>query len=161
MGCQCSIVFYADPVPELLISTRRMVNKHIVDQELQLRCQPESASTRQLPYSNQTGSGGDHGKRARTAYTRKQVLELEKEFHSNRYVTRNRRNEISKMLDLTERQVKIWFQNRRMKWKKDNKYNLTNSSSINIVGAGTSMAHMMHMHQSRMMMNPNFFAHYE
>uniref|UniRef100_G3U1T1 Homeobox domain-containing protein n=1 Tax=Loxodonta africana TaxID=9785 RepID=G3U1T1_LOXAF len=61
-----------------------------------------------------------NGKRMRTAFTSTQLLELEREFSSNMYLSRLRRIEIATYLN-SEKQMKIWFRERRVKHKKEGK----------------------------------------
>lgn len=59
------------------------------------------------------------GRRMRTAFTLDQLHVLERSFQSSHYLSVFERHVIAKALELSETQVKIWFQNRRTKWKKE------------------------------------------
>lgn len=59
-------------------------------------------------------------RRARTAFTYEQLVSLENKFKTTRYLSVCERLNLALSLNLTETQVKIWFQNRRTKWKKQN-----------------------------------------
>ncbi|NWU98995.1 GBX1 protein, partial [Upupa epops] len=74
------------------------------------------------------GSGAGKSRRRRTAFTSEQLLELEKEFHCKKYLSLTERSQIAHALKLSEVQVKIWFQNRRAKWKRIKAGNVSNRS---------------------------------
>ncbi|XP_039502377.1 homeobox protein unplugged [Drosophila santomea] len=63
-------------------------------------------------------SSNSKSRRRRTAFTSEQLLELEREFHAKKYLSLTERSQIATSLKLSEVQVKIWFQNRRAKWKR-------------------------------------------
>ncbi|CAF1682959.1 unnamed protein product, partial [Adineta ricciae] len=69
-------------------------------------------------------------RRARTAFTYEQLVALENKFKQTRYLSVCERLNLALSLSLTETQVKIWFQNRRTKWKKQNPGLDVNSPTI-------------------------------
>ncbi|CAJ0594189.1 unnamed protein product [Cylicocyclus nassatus] len=75
-------------------------------------------SVEATPQSDNNNSRPAKKKKARTTFSGRQIFELEKQFETKKYLSSTERSELAKNLHVTETQVKIWFQNRRTKWKK-------------------------------------------
>merc|ERR1712141_758467 len=84
--------------------------------------------------SDQFGEEDDEDrkrKKVRTTFTGRQIFELEKMFEDKKYLSSTERAEMARMLNVTEQQVKIWFQNRRTKWKKQE--NISNAEAAELM----------------------------
>ncbi|XP_041985397.1 homeobox protein slou [Aricia agestis] len=90
---------------------------------------PKSPSSKKGKTSRDS-KGGTKPRRARTAFTYEQLVSLENKFKTTRYLSVCERLNLALSLSLTETQVKIWFQNRRTKWKKQNPGMDVNSPTV-------------------------------
>ncbi|XP_054655014.1 homeobox protein HMX2 [Dunckerocampus dactyliophorus] len=83
--------------------------------------------------------GGSAKKKTRTVFSRSQVYQLESTFDMKRYLSSSERACLASSLQLTETQVKTWFQNRRNKWKRQlsaelEAANMAHASAQTLVG---------------------------
>ncbi|XP_038046847.1 motor neuron and pancreas homeobox protein 1-like [Patiria miniata] len=76
------------------------------------------AADRKRKGDGESPDGKEKKKKARTTFSGRQIFELEKQFEAKKYLSASERAELATLLNVTDTQVKIWFQNRRTKWKK-------------------------------------------
>ncbi|XP_041855807.1 homeobox protein Nkx-3.1 [Melanotaenia boesemani] len=94
------------------------LSAQLCQQDSSFGVQTESLETSCPSTSESSFSSSGKQKRSRAAFTHLQVLELEKKFNHQKYLSAPERAHLANTLRLTETQVKIWFQNRRYKTKR-------------------------------------------
>ena len=120
--------FYA--YPQSLKAEPRNFTPHLIDNILGKDVQVEKEIISQENVNVVTTKGE---KKTRTSFSSKQINKLERDFVLKKYLTSTERLELANELGLTQQQVKIWFQNRRTKWKKIEK--ISNEEAAKIMKA--------------------------
>ncbi|XP_034025445.1 homeobox protein Nkx-3.1 [Thalassophryne amazonica] len=93
------------------------LSEQLCSHETSSQKESSGTSSPSVSESSSVTSAGKQ-KRSRAAFTHVQVLELEKKFHHQKYLSAAERAHLASTLRLTETQIKIWFQNRRYKTKR-------------------------------------------
>ncbi|XP_063420255.1 barH-like 2 homeobox protein [Mytilus trossulus] len=110
-------------------------------------------------FENSTMCSKQHRKprKARTAFTDHQLNSLEKHFETQKYLSVQDRMELASKLNLTDTQVKTWYQNRRTKWKRQTAVGLEllaeagNLSAFNRMFQGGPYWSSFNQHAARLM----------
>ncbi|XP_051923917.1 homeobox protein Nkx-2.5-like [Hippocampus zosterae] len=99
------------PVRDRNMQKKRLAHQAEVDNEL------KKVDTR-IDSKGGSERGAGSRRRPRVLFSRAQVSELERRFHRQRYLSAAEREQLSLVIKLTSTQIKIWFQNRRYKCKR-------------------------------------------
>ncbi|NWV24623.1 VEX1 protein, partial [Origma solitaria] len=78
---------------------------------------PREAAERSSP-GHDAGAVGSAAGRSRTKFSAAQLQELERSFREQRYIGAGEKRRLAAVLNLSQSQIKTWFQNRRMKFKR-------------------------------------------
>lgn len=105
-----------DSLSEVKIKTEPVVSESSSEEKRLGLCK-NPANRVHHKNSDSSDSSGKF-RRKRTAFTSDQLKELEKKFHSQKYVSFTERTQIANQLKLDNVQVQVWFQNRRARWTK-------------------------------------------
>ena len=106
---------------------------------------------------NSPGSCQARKKKTRTVFSRSQVFQLESTFDMKRYLSSSERAGLANSLHLSEQQVKIWFQNRRNKWKRQLAAELETANMVQAAHAQRTIRVpiLYHDNAARLAMHPD------
>lgn len=98
---------------------------------------PTTPPTLSNSTTNNNNNNSNKRKRSwsRAVFSNLQRKGLERRFQLQKYITKPDRRQLAATLGLTDAQVKVWFQNRRMKWRHSKESNKTNN---NVDGADST-----------------------